>query len=97
MDLLERVMARLKPGETAGSSDQALGGPNFFPVIAARVGADVVERQLPFEDAMLGATVQVFLGRRPDERSTSGPTRRSWPCSRTPRSARTAPAPTSST
>jgi hypothetical protein len=64
MDLLERVLARLKPGETAGSSDQVLGGPNFFPVIAARVGADVVERQLPLEDAPVA---QAAAGRALDE------------------------------
>ena len=64
MDLLDRVLARLKPGETAGSSDQALGGPNFFPVIAARVGADVLERQLPFEDAPVA---QAAAGRALDE------------------------------
>lgn len=64
MDLLERVLARLKPGQAAGSSDQALGGPNFFPVIAARVGADVVERQVPFEDAEVA---QAAAGRALDE------------------------------
>ncbi len=64
MDLLERVVARLEPEAATGSSNEKLGGPNFFPVIAARVGADVVERQLPFEDA---PTAQAAAGRVLDE------------------------------
>ena len=64
MDLVERVVDRLKPGETAGSSDEALGGPNFFPVIAVEVGGDVIERQLPYEDA---SVAQAAAGRILDE------------------------------
>lgn len=64
MDLLERVVRRLEPERAAGSTDEALGGPNFFPVVAAKVGPDVFERQLPFEDA---PTAQGAAGRALDE------------------------------
>lgn len=51
MDLVDRAMARLQEKGAAGSTDETLGQPNFFPVIAARVGGDVFERHFPFEDA----------------------------------------------
>ncbi len=50
MDLADRVVARLKEGEVEGSSQDDLGGPNFAPVMAVKVGADVFERRLPLED-----------------------------------------------
>lgn len=64
MHLVDRVVTRLKPGETAGSSNEALGGPNFFPVIAVKAGADVFERHLPYEDAPVA---QAAAGRVLDE------------------------------
>lgn len=52
MDLIERVVARLKTRPVAQSSQEALGQPNVFPVIAVKAGGHVWERQLPYEDAM---------------------------------------------
>lgn len=52
MDLIERVVARLKTRPVAQSSQEALGQPNLFPVIAVKADGHVWERQLPYEDAV---------------------------------------------
>jgi hypothetical protein len=64
MDLVDRVVARLGRGRSTGSTNEKLAGPNFFPVIAARVGTDVIERQVPYEDA---PAAQAAAGRVLDE------------------------------
>ena len=64
MDLLDRLIARLKNTRATGSTQADLGMPNFVPVIAARVGADVFERRCPAEDV---AEVQAAAGRALDE------------------------------
>ena len=63
MDLLERVVRspRAQRGAT-GSSNEQLGGPTLSGD-RRRIGADVVERQLPFEDAVSSPG-----GRRPGAR-----------------------------
>lgn len=64
MDVVDRVIADVARGAAQGSTREALGGPNFMPVVLARVGGDVVERQLPFEDA---ATAEAAGTRALDE------------------------------
>jgi hypothetical protein len=68
MDLLDRVIARLKNTRASGSTQAALGMPNFAPVIAAKVGADVFERRCPAEDA---AEAQAAAARALDEWPTA--------------------------
>jgi hypothetical protein len=64
MDLVDRVVARLQKQTVEQSSEDALGQPNLFPILAARAGGHVWERQMPFED---GEEAQAAAGRVRDE------------------------------
>ena len=64
MDLVDRIVARLKKAPAAGSTQQELGAPNFSPVIAVKVGADLYEREVPYEDTPVA---QAAAGRVLDE------------------------------
>jgi hypothetical protein len=50
MDIMDRVIARLKKRPATGSSESQLGMPNFFPIVAVKAGNDVFERHLPYEE-----------------------------------------------
>jgi hypothetical protein len=64
MDLLDRVLERVQRKPATGSTQAELGMPNFFPVIAVKVGADVFEREVPYEDLQ---AAQGAAGRALDE------------------------------
>ena len=64
LGLVDRVVARLQKKPVEQSSQETLGEPNVFPIIAARAGGHVWERQLPFED---GEEAEAAAGRARDE------------------------------
>ncbi len=64
MDLVDRVVARVQKGAVVGSSQQELGQPNVFPIIAVRAGGHTWERELPYED---GEEAQAAAGRALDD------------------------------
>lgn len=64
MDLVDRVVARVQQGAVVGSSQQELGQPNVFPIIAVRAGGHTWERELPYED---GEQAQAAAGRALDD------------------------------
>lgn len=51
MDMIDRAVARLRSKTVAQSSQEQLGAPNVFPVIAAKVNDTLYERAMPYEDA----------------------------------------------
>lgn len=51
MDLVDRVVARIKSKTIVQSSQEQLAVPNVFPVVAARAGGQVYERSIVAEDS----------------------------------------------
>ncbi len=51
MDLIERTVAKRKTRAVEQSSQQQVGRPNLFPIIAVKANGHVWERELPYEDA----------------------------------------------
>jgi hypothetical protein len=64
MDLVDRVVARMKQQPIVQSSQQALGQPNLFPVVAVKANGHTWERQLPYED---GEVAEAAAGRVRDD------------------------------